>query len=580
MAIPGRHRGRHLLDGCAEGLGRAAAALCSLRDGRPIVANSTAPVTSPVVLAAAAKSLGRAEAAADPGRAEAVHAEDPATFAEVAAAADAEVMEVDIPDSSWQPAGGEKDLPSCDRGLSPAALGQLRAQALSGAAAALSLTVDEEEEEEEGWFEKEFKREAEGRKHLRFEEEEDNSCLLSEASSVHEEAEGIPNILSQEQELARESATSEADGQTESGDDVSEDDAPAIKRSCPPMLEGSDDDIPDDHPGDAVLHLHPSTPAMISSRDGPVSPSGAQMLKRSATGLCLPSPRADRPKRADFSGKSPFWTPGIAPPPQFETIPETPTSTPAGCSLSGASCGEASRQMPSRGTDSESGDIPDRMSKLVASCIDHLLGALNVSSDTAPREEDLTTVILDTKEQRMQWREFMGEAVSNSFASSLYTSFDVEPEPPKYAKPPSSAPDNSESAGGSTGRWVRLAQMNVIAPRGAGWSSSPACPSSDLRDAKKPGRSDISTSSSSAARPASPERAVASERSRSAVAALTASPDHAAAACCNCKPQEDGQLVAALARPTSTNQPDLSSLEDESCGLDSKSLPSCPPPAG
>mmetsp|Transcript_60980 Transcript_60980/g.145315 ORF Transcript_60980/g.145315 Transcript_60980/m.145315 type:complete len:282 (+) Transcript_60980:87-932(+) len=53
-------------------------------------------------------------------------------------------------------------------------------------------------------------------------------------------------------------------------------------------------------------------------------------------------------------------------------------------------------------------------------------------------EADLSTVQFSTRQQRLDWRDFLCEIVATSQVSSLFTLFDVEADPPLYAKPPPS----------------------------------------------------------------------------------------------------------------------------------------------
>mmetsp|Transcript_31270 Transcript_31270/g.71399 ORF Transcript_31270/g.71399 Transcript_31270/m.71399 type:complete len:264 (+) Transcript_31270:145-936(+) len=55
-------------------------------------------------------------------------------------------------------------------------------------------------------------------------------------------------------------------------------------------------------------------------------------------------------------------------------------------------------------------------------------------------DADLSTVQFSTRQQRLDWRDFLCEIVATSQVSSLFTLFDVEADPPVYAKPPRSQP--------------------------------------------------------------------------------------------------------------------------------------------
>mmetsp|Transcript_99513 Transcript_99513/g.259963 ORF Transcript_99513/g.259963 Transcript_99513/m.259963 type:complete len:427 (+) Transcript_99513:316-1596(+) len=93
------------------------------------------------------------------------------------------------------------------------------------------------------------------------------------------------------------------------------------------------------------------------------------------------------------------------------------------------------------GTSGSSGDVSARFSQVLSSCADLLARAVaDIPADSPPPEDELTTVAMETKEQRLQWRDFLSEAVSKSCAQSLFAAFDVEAEPPRYRRPPRSAP--------------------------------------------------------------------------------------------------------------------------------------------
>lgn len=133
--------------------------------------------------------------------------------------------------------------------------------------------------------------------------------------------------------------------------------------------------------------------------------------------------------------------------------------------------------------------LASRISLVIGDCIDLLAKAIDMPADSAPPEEELTTVLLETKEQKLQWRDFLTETVSKRCASTLYKSYDVEAEPPRYVRPPlstqqSSSGASSSNAGVSPGKDTGLRGPgpssadqpkqkqvpHVVAPRGAGWS--------------------------------------------------------------------------------------------------------------
>jgi len=63
-------------------------------------------------------------------------------------------------------------------------------------------------------------------------------------------------------------------------------------------------------------------------------------------------------------------------------------------------------------------------------------------------DSDLMTVQLRTREQRIDWRDFLVEMVANNRASSLFLLYDVDAEAPRYARPP---PSKISMARGDTG---------------------------------------------------------------------------------------------------------------------------------
>eukprot|EP00913_Durusdinium_trenchii_P022335 g20983.t1 len=80
------------------------------------------------------------------------------------------------------------------------------------------------------------------------------------------------------------------------------------------------------------------------------------------------------------------------------------------------------------------------------------------------RSEDLTTVHISSWEQRLDWRSFLSEAVAASLARQAFMNFDVEAEPPSYARPPPSARSAGSNPAGD-GR----AGPRCVAPEGSGW---------------------------------------------------------------------------------------------------------------
>lgn len=114
-------------------------------------------------------------------------------------------------------------------------------------------------------------------------------------------------------------------------------------------------------------------------------------------------------------------------------------------------------------------DLSGRISGLIGNCINLLSTAIDVSDEPEPPEDELTTVLLETKEQRLQWRDFLSEAVSKCRANTLYNSFDVEADPPKYARPPLSTEPKVDAMARNY-RQNGSTPPHIVAPHGAGWS--------------------------------------------------------------------------------------------------------------
>jgi len=319
-----------------------------------------------------------------------------------------------------------------------------------------------------------------------------------------------------------------------------------------------DMDVPDDaavvsvHASKAasLVHTDAVSPSNLGSRrpQGPSQEPRMASAKEKSVHCALGRPEdqilqlqhgAVRPTKAGFVGKGPFWT--------YDSNREHPSPK-----LQSSQAGSHSQdsQSSSAGVFRHhgaciGGDSPFPITKFVGNCIDLLAGALNAgnSSDNAPPEEELTTVLLETQEQRLQWREFLSEAVSKSCASNMYSAFDVEAEPPRYARPPLSValPD-----GAAKHLVEATAEVPVVAPQGAGWSPILGGPSAVSIQQTEQG-----PASTTGIQPAMLELADPAIPSRKAEEGE----------CCVCKPQ----APAAQLNPVS---------EGSSAG------PSTPPPAG
>eukprot|EP00929_Paragymnodinium_shiwhaense_P052234 TRINITY_DN26173_c1_g1_i2.p1 TRINITY_DN26173_c1_g1~~TRINITY_DN26173_c1_g1_i2.p1 ORF type:complete len:862 (-),score=227.72 TRINITY_DN26173_c1_g1_i2:659-3244(-) len=108
-----------------------------------------------------------------------------------------------------------------------------------------------------------------------------------------------------------------------------------------------------------------------------------------------------------------------------------------------------------------------------------VIGVQNPKTD--PPASELMSVSIQTREQRLEWRDFLCEAVSKSCANALFVSYDVEAEPPPFAKPQLSAPCEKKSPLWLAARPSRFALPlpDIVAPHGAGLAG----PSSSFKKA-------------------------------------------------------------------------------------------------
>lgn len=186
---------------------------------------------------------------------------------------------------------------------------------------------------------------------------------------------------------------------------------------------------------------------------------------------------AHPPAQIGFVGNSPFWTCGSTPfsaTGDLKNLRET-NGHERVADHNRAIIGRLWQDWATNGTIAgrqNGGKLSSQMNSAIGTCIDLLAQALDTSVDSTPPEEELTTVRLETKEQRLEWRDFLSEAVSKRCANSLFTSYDVEAEPPNYARPPLSLP--TQPGGPCTGATTCCPgshlQPHIIAPQGAGWN--------------------------------------------------------------------------------------------------------------
>merc|ERR1712136_661737 len=104
-----------------------------------------------------------------------------------------------------------------------------------------------------------------------------------------------------------------------------------------------------------------------------------------------------------------------------------------------------------------------QVTSLASSCVQLMSHTLDMSPQAPIADSELTTIRMETKEQRLQWRDFLSDSVSQTRATSLFNSYDVEASPGYYARPPLSctrADDEMKSWHGST------VGPHVVAPTG------------------------------------------------------------------------------------------------------------------
>merc|ERR1740121_188832 len=167
-----------------------------------------------------------------------------------------------------------------------------------------------------------------------------------------------------------------------------------------------------------ALRAYAGTTASLST-GSPVSLSGATTAADSF--LSSASGSGAFPPASGFVGQGPFWTCG-SPTQRARAVPFEPdkaSSTPAaltqgfmksvmgGCT--GASAGHAGcvEDVPALDVGGkQSAAIMDRLSGAAKVL---LANAIDIPLDSPPPEDELTTLSLETKEQRSQWRDFLSE---------------------------------------------------------------------------------------------------------------------------------------------------------------------------
>lgn len=262
--------------------------------------------------------------------------------------------------------------------------------------------------------------------------------------------------------------------------------------------EDSSDPIPEMHSSNNT-EMHPASgssmlfrqyqPLQNVNQRSVLHRSGNQLVRREEVPLreALRTHGAgSAPTTVGFLEAGPFWTCGSTPHCRASSRRATSNSS-AGQTM----LGDIFRRSAS------AADLSSTISSVLCNCINLVSRAVDVPPEPEPPEDELTTVFLETKEQRLQWRDFLSEAVSKCKANTLFQAYDVDADPPRYMRPPPSmAPTKIDSAVRSFRQAGMQTPPHIIAPRGAGWSRSPPkdVPVSGACDTKG---SDTAASSSS-----------------------------------------------------------------------------------
>uniref|UniRef100_A0A7S1A8R9 Uncharacterized protein n=1 Tax=Noctiluca scintillans TaxID=2966 RepID=A0A7S1A8R9_NOCSC len=106
-----------------------------------------------------------------------------------------------------------------------------------------------------------------------------------------------------------------------------------------------------------------------------------------------------------------------------------------------------------------------QVTSLASSCVQLMSHTLDMSPQVPIADSELTTIRMETKEQRLQWRDFLSDSVSQTRATSLFNSYDVEASPGYYARPPLSGTRADNEMKSWHGNAVG---PHVVAPTGAG----------------------------------------------------------------------------------------------------------------
>lgn len=112
---------------------------------------------------------------------------------------------------------------------------------------------------------------------------------------------------------------------------------------------------------------------------------------------------------------------------------------------------------------SENTPLLAQVTSLATSCVRLMSQTLDITPEVSIDDSELTTIRMETKEQRMQWRDFLSDSVSQFRANFLFNSYDVESSPGQYSRPPL-----SDIQGSNTVSWYGAPMPRIVAPMGAG----------------------------------------------------------------------------------------------------------------
>lgn len=128
-------------------------------------------------------------------------------------------------------------------------------------------------------------------------------------------------------------------------------------------------------------------------------------------------------------------------------------------------------------------------------CLGDVIAGIDREHELEVPEAEISTVHIETWEQRLDWRSFLSEAVASSKARQLWADFDVEAEPPHYARPPPSTPCTADEVAMSRER----PSPHVRTPQPPTPSSAGGSPTAGLRGLDVPKGATSSQSASSSA---------------------------------------------------------------------------------